>query len=114
MVAAQDAAWVFPGDGRAGFDLGPGNPRTMAAAMASLGDEVEDAAAALRVARIPVLHGRILDLGIVERDQLDHRGVKLVLVAAGRRAPLQITHIGALVGDDERAFELDRKSTRLN
>src|SRR5215510_691426 len=43
MVAAQDAAWVFPGDRRAGFDLGPGNPGTLPAAIASLGDEVEDA-----------------------------------------------------------------------
>ena len=25
IVAAQDAAGIFPGDGRAGFHLGPGN-----------------------------------------------------------------------------------------
>ena len=25
VVALQDAARVFPGDGRSGFDLGPGN-----------------------------------------------------------------------------------------
>src|SRR5713101_4755170 len=106
MVTAQDAARVFPRDRRAGFDLGPGNPGTMTAAMASLGDEVEDAAAPLRVTWIPVLDRRILDLGVVERNQLDHCGVELVLIAARSGAPLQITHIGALVGDDEGALEL--------
>ena len=58
------------------------------------------------VARIPVLDGRIFDLGVVERDQLDHRGVQLVLVAHRRRAAFEIADIGALVGDDQRALEL--------
>src|SRR4051812_18786899 len=31
IVAAQDAARIFPGDRRAGFDLGPGNLRIVAA-----------------------------------------------------------------------------------
>jgi hypothetical protein len=53
-----------------------------AAAVAALGDEIVDAALALGVARIPVLHRRILDLGVVERDQLDHRGMQ----AGSRRA----------------------------
>ena len=60
----------------------------------------------LRVARIPVLHGRILDLGVVERDQLDHGGVQLVLVAHRRGAAFEVAHVGALVGDDQRALEL--------
>ena len=58
------------------------------------------------VARIPVLHRRVLDLGIVERDELDHRRVELVLVALRRRAALEVGHVGALVGDDQRALEL--------
>ncbi len=106
MVAAQDAARIFPGDGRAGFDLGPGNLRARAAAVAALGDEIEDAALAVGVARIPVLHRRILDLRVVERDQLDHCGVQLVLVAHGGRTTLQIAHVSALIGDDQRALEL--------
>src|SRR6185369_11058703 len=65
IVAAQDAARVLPGDGRAGLDLGPGDLRTIAAAVAALGDEIVDAALAVGVTRIPVLHRRILDLGIV-------------------------------------------------
>ena len=77
-----------------------------AAAVAALGDEVVDAALAVGVARIPVLHRRIFDLGVVERDQLDHRGVELVLVAHRRGAAFEIAHVGALVGDDQRALEL--------
>ena len=78
----------------------------LAAAIAALGDEIVDAAAAGGVARIPVLDGRILDLGVVERDQLDHRRMQLVLVAHRRRAAFEIAHIGAPVGDDQRALEL--------
>ena len=105
-VAAQDAARIFPGDRRAGLELRPGNLGARAAAVAALGDEVVDAALAVGVARIPVLDGRILDLGIVERDQLDHGGVKLVLVAHRRGAAFEVAHIRALVGDDQRALEL--------
>src|SRR5258707_471128 len=39
-VAAQEAAGIFPGDRRAGLDLGPGNLRIAAAAVATLGDEI--------------------------------------------------------------------------
>ena len=58
------------------------------------------------VARIPVLHGRVFDLGVVKRDQLDHRGVQLVLVAHRRGAAFEVGNVGALVGDDQRALEL--------
>src|ERR1700730_7634429 len=58
IVAAQDAARIFPGDRRAGLELRPGNLRARPAAVAALGDEVVDAALAAGVARIPVLDGR--------------------------------------------------------
>ena len=106
VVAAQDAARILPGDGRAGLDLRPGDLGVVAAAVAALGDEVVNAALAVLVAGVPVLHGGVLDLGIVERDQLDDRGVQLVLVAHRRGAALQVGDIGTLVGDDERALEL--------
>ena len=62
VVALQDAARVFPRDGRAGFDLRPGDLAVLATALAALGDEVVDAAlAGLRVAGIPVLDGAVLD-----------------------------------------------------
>src|SRR5215470_6631818 len=60
-IAAQDAARILPGDGGAGLDLCPGDVRVAAMTVAALRDEVEDAAAALAVARIPVLHRRVLD-----------------------------------------------------
>src|SRR5690606_15586430 len=60
VVATQDYAGVFPGDGRAGFHLGPGN-LGIVVADAALGHEIVDAATAFGVARVPVLHRRILD-----------------------------------------------------
>src|SRR6267142_5734965 len=106
IVAAQDAAWIFPGDRRPGFDLGPGDLGIVAAAVAALGDEIVDAALAFRIAGIPVLHRRIFDLGIVERDQFDDGSVQLVFVALRRGAAFEIADVGALVGDDQRALEL--------
>src|SRR5262245_572498 len=53
IIAAQDAAWIFPGDGRASLDLRPGNLGIAAAAIAALGHEIIDAALAFLVARIP-------------------------------------------------------------
>src|SRR5579863_8104389 len=59
-LAAQNAARIFPGDRRAGLHLGPGDFRARAPAIAALGDEIVNAALALRVAGVPVLHRRIL------------------------------------------------------
>ena len=94
IVALQHAARVLPRDRRACLDLGPGDFRPVAPAGAPLGDEVVDAALAVLVAGIPVLDGRILDLCIVQRDQLDDRGVELVLVPHRRGAAFEIAHIG--------------------
>ena len=77
-----------------------------AGALAALGDEVVDATSPFGVARIPVLHGRVLDLGALESDELDHRRVQLVLVAHRRGAALEVAHVRALLGDDEGPFEL--------
>src|SRR3954467_10783444 len=99
IVTAQDAARIFPGDRGAGLDLGPGNLRIVAAAVAALGDEIVDAALAFGIAGVPVLYRRIFDFGIVERHQFDHGGVQLVLVALRRGAAFEIADIGALVGD---------------
>src|SRR5258705_364518 len=71
IVAAQDAARIFPGDRRSRFDLGPGNLRIVAPAIAALGDEIVDSALAFGVAGIPILHRLIFDLGVIERDQFD-------------------------------------------
>ena len=106
VVADQQAARIFPGDGGAGLHLRPGDLGVDAAARAALGDEIVDAALAFFVAGIPVLHGGIFDLGVIERDQFDHGRVQLVGVAHGRGAAFQVADVGAFVGDDQRALEL--------
>src|SRR5919198_1384473 len=106
VVALQNAARIFPGDGRACLHLRPRNFGVHASAQAALGDEVIDPAAALFVAGIPVLHGRVLDLRIIERYELNYSGVQLVLIADGRGTALKIADVGAFIGDDQRALEL--------
>jgi hypothetical protein len=83
----------------------------LAFAQSALGDEVVDAAAALFVARIPVLHRGVLDLGAIERDKFDNGRVQLIFIAHRRGATFEVTHVRAFVGDDECAFE-DRRTWR--
>ena len=105
-VARQHAARIFPRHRRAGFDLRPRHLAVLALAQRALGDEVVDAADAVLIARIPVLDGRVLDLGIVQRDQLDDRRVQLVLIAHRRGAAFEVGDVRPLVRDDQRALEL--------
>ena len=64
-----------------------------------LGDEVVDV---LR----PVLHGRVADPRARLGDQLDDRRMQRVGRPDRRRAALDVVHVGALVGDDQRPLEL--------
>ena len=105
VLAAQHAARILPGDGRAGLYLSPGNLAVIVRD-AAFGHEVINAAAPLRIARIPVLHRGVFDFGAVEGHQFNHRGVQLVFIAHRRRAALQIAHMTAFIGDDQRALEL--------
>src|SRR5262249_16123660 len=100
VVALHNAARVLPGDGRTGLHLRPGDLGVLAQALAALGDEVVDPTFAVLVAGVPVLHGRVLDGGVIVGDQLHHRGVQLVLIADRRRAAFEIADISAFVGDD--------------
>jgi hypothetical protein len=78
VVAAQYTARIFPRDRRSGFNLRPRDSGIDAFAQAALRDKVVNTADTVRVARVPILHGRILDVGIVERNQFDHCRVQLV------------------------------------
>ena len=65
----------------------------------ALGDEVVDV---LR----PVLHGRVADPRARLGDQLDDGGVQRVRAPHRGGAALDVVHVGALVGDDQRPLEL--------
>ena len=101
VISRQNTGRVFPRNSRTGFDLRPRQPGVFAANSA-FGHEIIDASLALLVARIPVLDGGILHLGILLDDDFDHGGMQLVLVPAGRRTPLQIADISSFVGHDQR------------
>ncbi len=106
IVAEQNAARIFPGDGRAGFHLRPGDARVLAFAQAALGHEIVNTALAVLVAGIPVLHRAVFDFRVVVRDKLHHRRVQLVFVPHRRGAAFEVAHLRAVVGHDERALEL--------
>ena len=106
IIAPQNAAWIFPRNRRTRLNLRPADLGIGTAAIAALGHEIIDAAFAIRIARIPILHRRIFDLGIIHRHKFDDSGMQLVFIALRRGAALKIGHIGALLGDNERTLEL--------
>ncbi len=106
IVATQNAGRIFPRDCGTGFYLGPRNLGIIAPAIATLGNEVVDAALAILVAGEPVLDRRVLDFGVFERNQLNDSRVQLVFVALRCGATFEIRNIRAFIGDDERPFEL--------
>ena len=107
IVPLQYGARIFPGYGGAGLDLGPGQMGSLVA-YSPLGHEVENASAALGITRIPVLHGAVLDIGILHDHDFHHCGVKLVLVAHRGRAAFHIADVRAFVGHNQCPLELAR------
>ena len=108
VIPAQDAGRVLPRDRRSGFDLRPHHLAAGTPAICPLGDKVVNAANAVFVAGIPVLHGGILHFGIVQNDDLDHGGMQLMRIALGGGAAFQIADVGTFFGNDQRPFELAR------
>ena len=107
VIAHKHTARIFPSYGRARLDLRP-EEVSILLAKASLGNEVVDATLALLVAGIPILHRRVLNLGILLHDNLDHCCVQLILVTLRCGATLQVAHISPFVRNNKRALELTR------
>ena len=80
--------------------------RAVAPAVAALGDEVVDAAHAVFISGIPVLHRGILDFRVFHGDEFHYGGMQLVFIPHGGGAAFQVADETALVRDDEGAFEL--------
>ncbi len=106
IVALQNAARIFPGDGRAGLDLRPGNLRVRALCTGRAWSRNCKCRPAVLVAGIPVLHGGVFDLGVVQRDQVPPPPREADFRRASARCSLRVTHVGAFVGHDQRALEL--------
>ena len=105
VIPAQDAARVFPGNGRAGFRLGPGHLAVFAFAQRALGDKVQDAAG-IAVAREPVLHRGVFHLSVFVDDDLHHRRVQLIAVAYRGGTALNIADVAAFIGHQNGTFKL--------
>ena len=80
VVTLEHHGRVLPRDAAAGLHLRPRDLRVVSLAQTSLGDKVVDATLAVLVTRVPVLHRRVLHLGVLRRADLHHRRVQLVLV----------------------------------
>ncbi len=107
IVAHQNAAGVLPSDGGTGFYLGPADTAVLACALAALGHKVVDATcASLAVAGVPVLHGAVLDLGVFVGHKFHNGGVQLLAAEFRGGAAFQVADFGAVVGDNQGAFEL--------
>ena len=70
MIALQNNAGIFPGNGRAGFHLGPGYLCIRPAANTAFGHKIINTAIAFFIAGIPVLHCAVFDLGVFQRYKL--------------------------------------------
>ena len=109
IVAQQYAARVLPRDGGARLDLRPADAAVLARTLAALGHEVvHTAGSRLTVARVPVLHGGILDAGVVLRHKFHDGAVQLLAAEFRRGAAFQVAYARAFVGDNQGAFELAR------
>ena len=106
VIAFEDATRIFPGDSRARFYLGPGDFRVVASAFPALGDEVEDAAFAVLITRIPILHRRIFNHCTFFGDELHDRGMQLIFIAHRCGATLKIADVGAFIRNDQGTFKL--------
>ena len=106
LLPAQHAGGILPGDRRTGFDLRPADAGAVTATIAALGHEVVDAALAIFVTRVPVLHRGVLDVGIFQRHQLDHCRMQLVFITLWGGTALEIGDLRPLVANDERTLEL--------
>ncbi len=105
VVAFEDARRVFPRDGGTGLDLRPGQACVLVGD-AAFGNKIIDTALTVLVARVPVLDGGVLDLGVLVNHYLDDRCMELVLIAHRSCTALQIGEVSTLVGDEQRALEL--------
>ena len=67
IVALQNAARIFPSDGSAYLNLRPGNFGIDPCTASSFGHKIKNSPfACFGIARIPVLHGRIFNFGIIQ------------------------------------------------
>src|SRR5699024_1562322 len=104
--AFEDAAWVFPRNGRTRLNLRPRNFGVLSSTVSALGHEVENAALTFCVSGVPVLYGGVVQDRVVMRDEFNDRCVELVPWVFGCGASFEVVYEGAWLRNDQRPFEL--------
>ena len=105
VITSKYAAWILPGYSRACLHLSPRQAGVLFT-QASLCNKVIDATLTLFVTRVPILHGRVLNLGIALNDNLYNGSVKLVFIALRSGTTLKVAHISPLVGNNKGTLKL--------
>ncbi len=108
IITPQNTAGIFPGDGRSGLHLCPGDSGAGLPAITAFGDKIVDATLPVLISGIPVLNRGVLDLCILQGNELHYCGMQLIFIAHRSRTSFQIAHIGAFIGNDQRALKLPR------
>ena len=98
LATLHDHAGIFHREPRADVTIDPFHFGVFLSETA-FGDEVENI-------RRPVLHGDVLNLRALQRDQFHDSAMQCGSVKFRRRAALHVSHFRAFIGDDECALEL--------
>ena len=106
IIAQQDAGWIFPGNGRAGFNLGPRKFRVFPFANSPFGHKVINTALSLFIAGIPVLNRRIFHFSIFHHHNFHNGCMQLVFITHGCCTTFQIGNVAVLIGHDQCPLKL--------
>jgi len=93
IISSEYDGWIFPRDGRTGFNLCPRNFRVITFTQAAFRDKVIDTSFSVFVASVPVLNGGVLYFGVFPRVNLYNRSVKLVFVVCWSSATFEIRNV---------------------
>src|SRR5699024_12079416 len=106
IISLQYNTWIFPGNCRTGFYLCPGYFGIIAAAVTSFGYKVIHAAFPLFITGIPVLNGRVFNIGILKSNNFYNRCVHLRISILRRCTDLQVAYMAVFFYNDESMFKL--------
>ena len=93
VIARKDTGRIFPGNGRTGFHLRPGQFAIYPFAVSAFRYEIIHAAFAFGITRIPVLDSAVLHFRTVVHHNLHNGGMQLVFVTHRRRTSLQVRNV---------------------
>ena len=105
IVAFQNTARIFPSYSRTGFNLRPRN-FCIFLTNSSFCYEIENATFSFCISWIPVLYGRIFNLGIIHREKLNNCRVQLIFISRRSCTPFKVRNITSFISNKQSSFKL--------